>query len=102
MSSQYGASLDITTDDPSRTQELFIDLIKTAKSEVLMMMPTVNSFIRENRIQLVKELSTKPEGSPINVRILTPINNTIKKILEEMKTKTTYLKPQIATTTLIL
>jgi hypothetical protein len=49
--------------------------------------------MRENTIgviQLVKELSTKPEGSAINIGILTLVNNTIKKILEEMKTKTTF------------
>ncbi|HET7389698.1 MAG TPA: hypothetical protein VFJ51_02660 [Nitrososphaeraceae archaeon] len=54
-------------------------MIKTAKSEVLLMLPTVNSFIREYRIgviQLLEELSTQPEGRPINIRILTPINNT--------------------------
>jgi len=81
---QHGASLGITEiiDNPSRTQELFIDLIKTAKSEVLLMLPTINSFMRKNRIgviQLVKELSTKPEGRAISIRILSPINNTIKK-----------------------
>ncbi|MGA9152440.1 MAG: HAMP domain-containing sensor histidine kinase, partial [Candidatus Nitrosopolaris sp.] len=91
---QYGASLGITEiiDNPSKTQELFIDLIKTAKSEVLLMLPTVNSFMREYRIgviQLLEELSTQPDGRPINIRILTPINNTIKKILEEMKPKAT-------------
>jgi two-component system, OmpR family, sensor histidine kinase VicK len=90
---QNDASLGITEiiDNPSKTQELFIDLIKTAKSEVLLMLPTVNSFMRENRIgviQLFKELSTKPEARAINIRILTPINNTIKKILEDMNTVT--------------
>jgi hypothetical protein len=47
--------------------------------------------LREYRIgviQLLEELSTQPEGRTINIRILTPINNTIEKILEEMKTKT--------------
>jgi sugar-specific transcriptional regulator TrmB len=97
---QHGASLGITEiiDNPSRTQELFIDLIKTAKSEVLLMLPTVNSFMRENRIgviQLFKELSTKPEGSAINIRILTPINNTIKKILEDINTKTSLSEESI-------
>ncbi|HET7389748.1 MAG TPA: HAMP domain-containing sensor histidine kinase [Nitrososphaeraceae archaeon] len=91
---QNGASLGITEiiDNPSKTQELFIDLIKTAKSEVLLMLPTVNSFMREYRIgviQLLEELSTQTEGRLKNIRILTPINNTIKKILEEMKTKAT-------------
>ena len=87
-----GLGITEIIDNPSRTQELFFDLIKTAKSEVLLMLPTVNSFMRENRIgiiQLVKELSTKPEGRAINIRIVTPMNDTIKKILEEMKTKTT-------------
>ena len=79
-------------DNPSRTQELFVDLIKSAKSEVLLMLPTVNSFMREYRIgaiHLIEELSTQPEARAINIRILTPINNTVKKIIEEMKTKTT-------------
>jgi two-component system, OmpR family, sensor histidine kinase VicK len=79
-------------DNPSRTQELFIDLIKSAKSEVLLMLPTVNSFMREYRIgaiHLIEELSTQPEARAINIRILTPINNTVKKIIEDMKTKIT-------------
>jgi two-component system, OmpR family, sensor histidine kinase VicK len=90
-------SLGITEiiDDPSRTQRLFIDLIKSAKSEVLLMLPTVNSFMREYRIgviQLLEELSTHHKGRTINIRILTPINNTIEKILEEMKIKTNLLE----------
>ncbi len=92
---QGGAHLGITEiiDNPSRTQELFINLIKAAKSEVLLMLPTINSFMREYRIgviHLIEELLTdRQTGIPINVRILTPTNNTIKKTLEGMKTKTT-------------
>jgi hypothetical protein len=90
---QNDASLGITEiiDNQSKTQELFIDLIKDAKSEVLLMMPTANSFMREYRIgaiQLLEELSTDRQTGAINVRILTPINNTIEKILEEMKINT--------------
>jgi two-component system, OmpR family, sensor histidine kinase VicK len=90
---QNDVSLGITEiiDNPSKTQKLFIHLIKTAKSEVLLMLPTVNSFIREYRIgviQLLEELSTQPEIRPKNIRILTPINNTIENILDEMMIKT--------------
>jgi two-component system, OmpR family, sensor histidine kinase VicK len=97
---QHGASLGITEiiDNPARTQELFIDLIKTAKSEVLLMLPTINSFMRENRIgviQLFKELSSEPEGRAINIRILTPIDNTIKKILEDINTRTSLSEESI-------
>jgi hypothetical protein len=31
-------------------------------------------------IQLLEELSTHPEGRALNIRLLTPINNTIKKL----------------------
>jgi two-component system sensor histidine kinase VicK len=33
-------------DNPSRTQEIFIDLVKSAKSEILLILPTVNAFMR--------------------------------------------------------
>jgi two-component system, OmpR family, sensor histidine kinase VicK len=97
---QSNISLGVTEiiDNQSRTQDLFIDLIKSAKSEVLLMLPTVNSFMRENRIgviRLIKELSTQPQARAINIRILTPVNDTIKKILEEMKTKTALSEESI-------
>jgi two-component system, OmpR family, sensor histidine kinase VicK len=97
---QSNINLGVTEiiDNQSRTQDLFIDLIKTAKSEVLLMLPTVNSFMRENRIgviRLIKELSTQPQARAINIRILTPVNDTIKKILEEMKTKTALSEESI-------
>jgi hypothetical protein len=53
--------------------------------------------MREYRIGVIKlleELSTERQtGRPINVMILTPINNSIEKILEEMKTKTNISVP---------
>src|SRR5215471_18456342 len=87
-------SLGVTEiiDNPSRTQGLFIDMINSAKSEILLIIPTVNSFMREYRIgvmQLAQELSTQPKGRAINIRILTPFDATIKKILEEMQAKET-------------
>ena len=117
---QSDISLGITEiiDNPLRTQELFINLVKSAKSEVLLILPTVNAFMREHRIgiiELVKELSTTPETTTqrrksvsalatsvsednqekeverraINIRILTPTNEAIDKIIEEMKVTTT-------------
>ena len=120
---QGDISLGITEiiDHPLRTQELFINLIKSAKSEVLLILPTINAFMREHRIgviQLLKELCNTPEttiqrkeslsalatsisngiqekeeGRPINIRILTPTNDEIAKIIEEIK-----ITPTISTT----
>jgi phosphatidylserine/phosphatidylglycerophosphate/cardiolipin synthase-like enzyme len=50
-------------DSPSKTKALFIDLIKSAKFEILLICPTVNAFLREHRIgaiQLFKEISIGP------------------------------------------
>jgi two-component system, OmpR family, sensor histidine kinase VicK len=115
---QSDINLGITEiiDNPLRTRELFINLIKSAKSEVMLILPTINAFMREHRIgviQLFKELSTAPETtiqrekSPsalatsvsednqekerraINIRILTPTNDAIEKIIEETKLTST-------------
>ena len=56
-------------DNPSKTQALFIDLIKSAKFEILLILPTINAFLREHRIgamQLLKELSAN--GSEAGTR----------------------------------
>ena len=93
IQSDISSGITEIIDNPSRSQELFINLIKSAKSELLLILPTINAFMREHRIgaiQLLNELSTRPEeGRAINIRILTPTNNKIDKIIEEMKITTT-------------
>lgn len=69
---------------PSRTKELFIDLIKSAKEEVLLLLPTINAFLREDRIGMIQSLREAAVGRGINVRILTPINNMIQKIIQNI------------------
>jgi two-component system sensor histidine kinase VicK len=92
-------------DNPSKTQTLFIDLIKSAKFEILLILPTVNSFLREYRMgimQWLKELSVdKNQDSTendkeneirqniantknISVRILTPANYLVNKLIDEL------------------
>jgi two-component system, OmpR family, sensor histidine kinase VicK len=101
-------------DNPSKTKALFIDLIKSAKSEILLILPTVNAFLREYRIgalQLFREISTGvgtvyPEDSGvyedegkreeigntknerISIRILTPTDDVASKIIDELITST--------------
>jgi nitrogen-specific signal transduction histidine kinase len=96
-------------DDPLRTLELFIKLIKSAKFEVLLILPTVNAFMREYRIGVIQLLAkasslsrtsqsvTGPLGraeddqsekgirrSGVSIKILTPTNNEIEKIITEI------------------
>jgi signal transduction histidine kinase len=71
---------------PSRTKELFVDLVKSAKREVLLLFPTVNSFLREERIgiiQLLKEAASI--GRKVRVRVISPTDNTVEKILQNIE-----------------
>ena len=70
---------------PSRTQELFIDLVKSAKQELLLILPTTNSFLREYKlgiIQLLKQAASAEHN--VNVRLLTPTDDNIQKIVQDM------------------
>jgi signal transduction histidine kinase len=96
-------------DSPLRIQEMFLNLIKSASYEVLLIMPTVNAFLREHNIgaiQLLKELaygyitkSKKASSAPtakrnlqesttrkgrMSIRIITPTNDVINKIINDM------------------
>lgn len=75
---------------PLRIQELFIDLVKSAKQEMLLILPTTNAFLREYKlgiIQLLKQESVSERN--INVRILTPTNDAIEEILKNITLTTT-------------
>jgi signal transduction histidine kinase len=113
IESEGNISLGITevVDNPLKTQELFINLIKSAKFEILLVLPTVNAFRREHRIgaiQLLKEMSKdkrrgetsiRPKDNiqeeeksvgAVSIRILTPTDNSIRKILDGMNITTTF------------
>ena len=68
---------------PRKILELFINLIKSAQSEILLMLPTINAFLREERIGVIELLKKAATESNVHVRILTPSNDVVKKILQD-------------------
>ncbi|HEX2067983.1 MAG TPA: HAMP domain-containing sensor histidine kinase, partial [Nitrososphaeraceae archaeon] len=69
---------------PLKTQELFINLIKSAKKEVLIIFPTVNAFYREVGIGIIQLLRQAAEERDINVRIITPTTDIIERLISTM------------------
>lgn len=66
---------------PKDIQQLFINMVKSAKREVLLVLPTVNAFYREERIGIIELLKQAWEGDHrVNARILTPTNDSIENI----------------------
>jgi two-component system, OmpR family, sensor histidine kinase VicK len=72
--------------DPAEVQKIGFELIRSAKDEVLIIFSTANAFhIQEHvgGIQLLGEvITTKKE---LNIRILTPTDERIKKISSELR-----------------
>jgi two-component system, OmpR family, sensor histidine kinase VicK len=58
--------------NPAKTTELYLDLIKNAKREILLIFPTTNAIIRQNRAGALQLLKEAAEKHRVNVRILMP------------------------------
>lgn len=57
-------------------------MIKLAKQELLLVLPTINAFYRQERIGIIELLKQAAERDhSLNVRILTPTNDAIEKKL---------------------
>ena len=74
--------------NPKDIQELFIDMIKSAKHEVLLVLPTINAFYREERMGIIDLLRQAAErkDNTVNVKILTPRNDIIEKKIRAINT----------------
>ena len=62
--------------------ELFLNMIESAKNEILLMLPTINAFLREERIGAIELLKKLAEEHDVNVRVITPTNDDVEKILQ--------------------
>lgn len=70
--------------NPLTTQSLFINLITSAKHEVLLLLPTINAFFREQRLGIIQLLKQGAIERGVNVKILVPADRVIEKNLGNM------------------
>jgi signal transduction histidine kinase len=70
--------------DPLSVQTLFIDMIRLAKQEVLLLLPTVNAFLREQRLGIIQLLKQGATERAVHVKILVPDDPLIKNNLGDM------------------
>ncbi len=71
--------------NPQIVQELFIDMIKSAEKEILLIIPTINAFLREERLGIIKLLKNVAIQRDINIKILSPINDFVDKIMQSIE-----------------
>src|SRR5215207_3188236 len=70
--------------NPQTTQKLFINMVKSAKHEILLLLPTVNAFLRKERLGIIQLLKQAATEDGVNVRILSPTNNEIANKLKDI------------------
>ena len=68
--------------NPQTTLDLFLNLIKSAKHEILLIIPTVNAFLREERIGAIELLKQAARERNVKVRIVGPSNSVIGNELQ--------------------
>ena len=69
--------------DPYSIQQLYSNLVKQAKEEILLFLPTTSAFVREQKIGIIQSLHTAIERG-VSVRILTPAEEKISPKTEQM------------------
>ena len=67
---------------PQRILELFLKMIQSAKHEILLIIPTTNAFLREERIGAIELLRQAAVERNVRVRIITPATTVIENILQ--------------------
>jgi two-component system, OmpR family, sensor histidine kinase VicK len=86
---EEGVNLGITEiiQDSHRTKEVFIDTIRSATDEILLILPTVNALLREERIGIIDLVREAAEERNAQVRLLTPMNDLTEKTLQKLEQK---------------
>ena len=67
---------------PQRILELFLKMIQSAKHEILLIIPTTNAFLREERIGAIELLRQAAVERNVRVRIITPPSAVIENLLQ--------------------
>ncbi|MDQ3838740.1 MAG: ATP-binding protein [Thermoproteota archaeon] len=78
--------------NPAKTMKLYLELIRGAKKEILLIFPTTNAIIRQNRAGVLQLLKEAAERHNVNVRILVPTignldDNTLASINQDYGVK---------------
>ena len=70
--------------NPLSVQTLFINMIKSAEHEVLLLLPTINAFLREQRLGIIQLLKHGSTERDVIIKILVPADPLITNHLGAM------------------
>jgi two-component system, OmpR family, sensor histidine kinase VicK len=71
--------------NPIITKDLFITLVKSSKEQVLLLIPSINGFLREENLKIIQYLKEAASDRGVYVKILTPTNDMINEKIQKIK-----------------
>jgi len=78
--------------DPYTIQQLYNNLIRSAKEEVMLFLPTTSAFLREEKIGIIRSLHDSAKNA-VKVKVLTPTDETIEpKLQAQFQDKSEFLE----------
>lgn len=64
---------------PIKTKELYIDLVKKSGEEILLLIPSINAFLRQEKLGIMEFLKEAALERGVNVKVLTPTNDMVNE-----------------------
>jgi two-component system, OmpR family, sensor histidine kinase VicK len=69
----------------ARAQERYLDVVRSVEEEILWIFPTVNAFIRQDKIGAIPLAKEAVKEKNIRVRILIPASSLIEQKIQQLK-----------------
>jgi signal transduction histidine kinase len=69
----------------TRAQEIYLDIVKAASEEILWIFPSINAFIRQEKIGAIQLAKDAAKERNVKVRIMIPANSLIERKVLELK-----------------
>ncbi|HET7392049.1 MAG TPA: ATP-binding protein [Nitrososphaeraceae archaeon] len=68
----------------AKAQHKYLNIVRSAKEEILLIFPTTSAFIRQEKIGVIQLAKQAAKERNIKVRILVPINSLIEQITTQL------------------
>lgn len=69
---------------PIKTKELYVNLVKKSEEEILLLIPSINAFFRQEKLGIMEFLKEAALERRVNVKILTPTNDMINEKMQNL------------------
>jgi len=69
----------------ARAQEIYLNIVKSATEEVLLIFPTIHAFIRQEKIGVIELLKEGVKEANVKVRILVPTSILVEQKIQQLQ-----------------